>query len=312
MVDCTFTVPGEAHPKRRRPVVCLSIWLALAVSGCGIKTEVKVPVAPKVAAARTATMQEMLATLHAYDSRITSLASPSLKLSLTTGKAESGKLTQYHNAGGYLLLRRPDSILLNILAPIANTSILTLLSVGDQFEVFSPRENKVYVGRNSAREFDLEGNTEMSAFSARPIHIFEAILPQSLGLDRPGIRLTRTEEQDAEAKYYVLTVLQDTGGLELRSLRRLWIERSQMVVAREETFSDAGELAGVYRYSQFAPYGDVLLPGSIRIERPLDGYSLDLQFRSWRINPDLPEDAFTLKLPDKVVRIVLKEKGRSE
>ncbi len=126
MVDCTLMDPEAAHPNRPWPVVPMAIWLALAVSGCGIKTEVKVPVSPKVAAARTATMQELLATLQAYDSSITSLASTSLKVSLTTGKAGSGKLTQYHNATGYILLRRPDSILLNIQAPVANTSILTL------------------------------------------------------------------------------------------------------------------------------------------------------------------------------------------
>ena len=46
----------------------------------------------------------------------------------------------------------------------------------------------------------------------------------------------------------------------------------------------------------------------IHIDRPLDGYALNLEFKSWRIDPDLPDNAFSLKLPEGVQIIHLVEK----
>ncbi len=55
----------------------------------------------------------------------------------------------------------------------------------------------------------------------------------------------------------------------------------------------------------------LLLPLSIKIERPLDGYSLDLEFGSWRLNPDLSDKDFVLTPPPGAEIVELREKGRS-
>ena len=81
---------------------------------------------------------------------------------------------------------------------------------------------------------------------------------------------------------------------------------------KEETFTEAGAVAGIVRYENFSESDGVLLPLSIQIERPLDGYELELQFRSWRVNPELPESSFALKPPPGAERIILKEKARSQ
>jgi len=39
-----------------------------------------------------------------------------------------------------------------------------------------------------------------------------------------------------------------------------------------------------------------------------DGYALNLEFKSWRIDPDLPDNAFVLKLPEGAQLIHLIEK----
>lgn len=131
---------------------------ALTAWGCGIKSEVNVPVPAKIAAAKTATLQDLLAMLQDYSSKITSLSSTSVKVTLTTEKEESGQLQKYHSAPGYILLRRPDDILLNIQAPLTSTTILELVSRGDKFEIWNPGDNKLYIGRNSAKGFELEEN----------------------------------------------------------------------------------------------------------------------------------------------------------
>ncbi len=297
-----------SHPKGRYGIAsAIALWLAAA--GCGVKTEVKVPVPAKIAAAKSATLQELLALLQGYRDRITSLSSSSVKVSLTVAKLESGKAQVYHSAPGYLLLRRPDDMRLNVQVPLTKTTAVELLSKGDQFELWSPRDNKLYVGRNSAKGFELDENGQALSFTARPVHIFDAIMPRPVTLFLPDLRILKTEEQDAEAKYYVLTLCQETSTPELKILRRLWIERSQMMLAKEESFTDDGQIAGIVRYSDPGTFEGVVLPRAIAIERPLDGYSLELHFNNWRVNPTLEDAAFVLNPPPEARRIILKEKS---
>jgi outer membrane lipoprotein-sorting protein len=281
----------SCHKTRIGLAAALSLLLALTTPACGIKTEVKVPVSPRIIAAKNATLQELLAKLSEYSDKITSLSSSSVKVSLTTGKPEGGKLQEYRSAPGYVLLRRPHGMLLTIQ---------------------NPRDNRLYIGRNSARELEFEEKGQGLSFTARPIHILDAVLPTWILLDQPDRRILRTEEQDDDGKYYVLTQVHDGGGMELRALRRLWVERSQLAVVKEETFTEAGEVAGIVHYANLSESDGVLLPLSIQIERPLDGYKLELQFRSWRVNPALPDSSFALKPPQSAERIVLKEKVRSQ
>lgn len=298
---------------RRWAQTCTAaVLLVLTFWGCGIKTEVTMPVSAKVAAARTATLLEVLTMLKEYSDKITSLSSTSVRVTLTTEKAESGKLQKYHAAPGYILLRRPDDILMNIQAPLTSTTILELVSRGDQFEIWNPSDNKVYIGRNSAKAFELEENGQPLAFTARPIHIFQAILPQLIELGQPDRRISFTEWQDAQAKYYILTLLQETGGPVMRVLRRLWVERSEMVVVREETYTETGQVASIVDYSNPGRFDGVLLPRTIRIDRPIDGYSLDLRFNQWRVNPSLADSSFALNPPPEAQRVILREKGNGD
>lgn len=98
----------------------------------------------------------------------------------------------------------------------------------------------------------------------------------------------------------------------MRVLRRLWIERSEMVVVKVETFTESGQVASVVDYSNPARFDGVLLPRAIRLDRPIDGYSLDLRFSEWRVNPGLADSSFALNPPPGAARVILKEKGNGD
>jgi outer membrane lipoprotein-sorting protein len=120
------------------------------------------------------------------------------------------------------------------------------------------------------------------------------------------------EDQDAAAKYYVLSAYEDAGNDRLTPVRKFWIERADLVIARQQTYDGEGTLTGIIHYANFSPAEGLLLPLSIRIERPLDGYSLDMEFRNWRMNPKLPDDAFILTPPPGARRIQLIERAKSK
>ncbi len=289
--------------------VLFVLLFLFGVCSCLVKKTVNVPVSPGILAAKTATLDQLLSDLNNCSSKVNSLSSATLKVSFTSGRVESGKLQAYRSAPGYILLKRPDSIRLNIQNPVTKTTLVELASVDDIFHIWYPRENKFFTGNNSVQEFDFGGE---HGFTARPIHIFDAILPQAVVLNEPDSYVALEEEQDVTAKYYVLSFYKSLGNHRLRPLRRLWVDRSILAVTRQRIFNESGEILSNIQYSNLTPNDTVLLPLAIHIERPLDGYTLDLKFGSWHLNPELPDNAFVLTSPQGAEMIQLKEKGRSE
>ena len=286
-------------------LACLAVLASL--TAC-VKHTVKVPVSPKIRESRTATLDDLLRRLAGYKDGIRGLSSTSLRVTFSAGRLDSGSLKEYRSAPGYVLLRRPDSIRVNIQNPITKTTILELLSGGNDFSVWYPRENKFFTGSNSAGELELEGQP---GFSARPAHMFEAILPYDMSVDSPGARIAFEEGQDATTKYYVLSLYQEAGGARLAPVRRLWIDRWDLSVSRLETFSADGAKVSTVQYSSIVETNGFQLPLIIRMERPIDGYLLEMRFRDWRVNPEVPESAFVLSPPEGAERVALREKGRS-
>lgn len=277
-------------------------------SGC-VKRTVNVPVSARIRAAKTATLEELLSQLDGCAKKILSLSSASVRVTFSSGRLDAGKLQEYRSAPAYILLKRPDMIRLNVQNPLTKTTIVELVSRGEEFFVWYPRENKFFTGRNDVKEFEVEGQP---AFSARPVHLFEAILPRNVAPEAPGERIALTEEQDASTKYYVLMLSHETGGPRMTPVRRLWIDRSNLAVARMETFAEDGAKTSTVDYSDFVETEGFVLPLAVRMERPADRYLLSLQFKAWRVNPDLPDSAFVLTPPDGAQHVVLKEGGRSQ
>src|SRR5947208_15884184 len=92
----------QSHPALRgRALWSVFLFVSLAPSlgvGCGVKRSVKVPVSQKVLEAKSATLDELLALIDSYDTKLVTLSSSSLKISFTSGKVDSGKLQEYRSA----------------------------------------------------------------------------------------------------------------------------------------------------------------------------------------------------------------------
>lgn len=283
--------------------------LAPGLGACLIKQTIRVPVSPAVREAKTASPSDLVAQHARYESGVRSLSSASLKITYTAGRRESGKLQQYRSTPGYALLCRPDTIRMNIQNPVTKTTLADMVSIGEDFSVWYPHENKLFKGKNSVRDYELEDGT---AFSLRPRHIFEAIMPAGLTPLAPGDQLAFEEADEPTAKYYILSVLRTGSDGILRPVRREWIERSNLAPARIVTYDGTGKPAGIATYGGYQRLADFFVPLQVRLERPEEGYTLDLVFRDWRLNPELPDDAFALKPPPGSRVVELQEKARSE
>jgi hypothetical protein len=306
-------LPALRANRRRNPIlkglILLGIVWAVS-SGCSIKRTVKIALPSNALQDKTATFNELLNIVRNYDN-INSLSSNDLRVTLSTGKRESGEIQEYRSAPGYIVLRKPDSIRLVLQVPVTKTAILDLLSVGDDFCAWIPRENKYFTGKNSAKELIAEDLPNSPGFTMRATHIFEAIIPQSIKLDTPGIHIASNEETNADARYYVLSVYKEGAGPVIHALRKIWIKRSGLTIARQQVYGEDDKIVSDITYSNEMPVNGLSLPLKIHIDRPVDGYALDMEFKSWRVNPDLPDNAFVLTPPPGAQIVPFKEKGRS-
>jgi hypothetical protein len=291
----------------------LMLFFALGSAGCGVKKQTKVEVPEKILQAKAATLDELLGIINRY-SNITDLSCNPIRLTLTLGKVDSEVLDKYKKARGYILLRRPDSIRLVIQEPIIKTALADLVSVRDDFSIFIRRDNKFYKGKNSAEELVIEDAPDSPEIPIRPKDLFEALLPKKVNLNSLGIHISIEEDIDAEAKYYVLSVIKVAASPRVRILRRIWIERSRLEIARQRLFGEEGQIIGDITYSNMELRDGYSLPKEIYMNRPQEGYAFEIELDSKRckINAGLKDKAFILEPPEGSQVIQLREKGRSD
>jgi hypothetical protein len=299
----------------RRPATGLLALLImaclLAASGCIFKTKVKVELPPAILNAKAASFDDLIGIVRRYDA-LRSLSCNDLKLTFTSSrKIESGFLEKYPTLHGYIILKRPDSIHLVLLTPVTKSTLFDVLSIGDQFSVWSPRDGKFYEGKNSAKKLLIDDPSGTREFTVpRGTHIIEAIFPQSEIIDSAEVMVGVEVQKDTRSSYYVLSVIRPTNSHRVHIIRKIWIERAGLTIARQQLFTEDGdgEVMSDIVYSKQITSDGFCLPLRIHIDRPLDGYSLDLEFDGWKVNPDPGLDAFELKQPQDSQVIRLREK----
>ena len=288
----------------------LLLACVLAFVGCGVKNEVKIVVSPKILAARNADFNELLAIVNQYE-KISDLKSTGMKVTLTSGKWESGRQDTYRTAPGHILFKQPSLLHLVIHNPmgIIRTTIFQTVSAGDEFSAWGHGSDKVYLGRNSARG-ELVSDDWPGGIPLRPKHVYDAVIPAGIDPTEPGLRISIEESADKTAKYYILSVYKEGAPPLIHTVRRIWIERSQLAISRMQSFDDAGRLVGDINYSEMTLVGGVYLPLKMDIDRPEDGYSLTLEFAngSWGINSGLDEGSFVQPQREWMETVELREK----
>ncbi|NLV31012.1 MAG: outer membrane lipoprotein-sorting protein [Acidobacteria bacterium] len=286
--------PGGTRGRAR---ALAGVLLALALgTGCSIKRTVNVEVPARILAAREAGFDQLLGIVNGY-SGIPDLANARMKVTLTYGRWESGEQEEYRRAPGYLLVRNPDTLRLVVQNPITKTAIFDVLSVGDDFSAWVPGKLRFYRGSNSAEDLLLEELP--GGIPLRAPHIYEALIPAGIDPGAQGVRVSLEEAADNEAKYYILSLYRDGEGARIHCLRRIWIERSRLAIARQQIFREDGRLISDIEYLGMEPAGGLMLPAEIRLERPEDGYAVKLEFEgdSWRVARGLGDEAFQLSPP---------------
>jgi hypothetical protein len=286
----------------RRVRTCLLLATLAAIScGCGGgKVVTGRTVVSQRPVAKDATREELL---EAYNliARGRKTMNATAELKPTAGSKYSGVIDEYHEVKAFVLAARPAEIRVIGQAPVIGTTVFDMASDGETFRVSIPSKNKFLVGPVS-----VERASSKPIENLRPQHLLDALLWPEI---RKEEAVTLKEFNDENARYYILTVLR--GGYQVEVLREIWFDRSDLQVARMQTFGPKGLLLSDIRMADWQPAdnavvqtapatpsnGAALFPRTIRIDRPHDDYKLDLQVMRVILNEEIPAERFKLEQP---------------
>ena len=250
--------------------------------------------------AKDATREELLDGYNAIARNMKTMDA-TVELKPTAGSKYSGVIDEYHEVKAFLLAERPSEIRVIGQAPVIGKTVFDMASDGDTFRVSIPTKNKFLVGSVAN-----ERNSSKPIENLRPQHLLEALLWPAI---RKEEAVTITEFNNEKGRYYILTVLR--GGYQLEVLRGIWFDRSNLQVARIQTFGPKGILLSDASFSDWEPLNNPApgptnalaapalssFPRSIHIERPHDDYILDMQVTKMVVNGEIPPDGFKLGQP---------------
>jgi hypothetical protein len=292
-------------------VLAWTVGTTLAAFSCGctatnVSTTKVVPRAAKPVV-KDATREELLETYNQMALGVKTV-NATVELKPTAGSKYSGVIEEYHEVKAFLLAARPGEIRVIGQAPVIGTTVFDMASDAETFRVSIPSKNKFLLGPVA-----VERASNKPIENLRPQHLLDALL-------WPEIRKEETvlfeEFNDETARYYVLTVLR--GGYRTEILRKIWFDRSDLQVARLESYGPKGALLSDVRVSDWQPLvadpehpaaapptGVTAFPRAIRIDRPHDDYRLDLQLIKVTLNEEIPQERFKLDQPSasELVRV---------
>ena len=82
-----------------------------------------------------------------------------------------------------------------------------------------------------------------------------------------------------------------------RIAEELWIDRTDLEVARKIVYGKDGKVESNIEFLDYRLVGGVTFPGVINLQRPMEHYALKMTFQKTTLNEQLPETAFLLERP---------------
>ncbi len=278
---------------RRDFLVFIALGFILCLSSsCLVRTRTVVPRGQRSdKPLLTAGKQELI-------ERIQRVANPvhsfSLKVDMSpsVGAVFGGKVTDYPTIHGFILFRRPDQIRVIGLDPVVHSTILDMVSIGNDFRVSLPTKSQFIEGSNNA-----PATSKNKLENLRPIAFLNSLL---INPPAPGeFAMLEDDSDETKALYKLIFVLRE--GDELRLLRSVYFDRYTLDIIRQRTFDAAGHVASETKYADWTQRGEVRFPNTIDMARPQDGYALQLNVTEFTPNPaDLTDEKFVLEPPANV------------
>jgi outer membrane lipoprotein-sorting protein len=262
----------------------------LVQTGC-VKKTIIVPPAERLLPAKTAARSELLQGLQEKSNQIETLKA-TVALDLTRGGAKSGVLDEYRQTKGYVFVDRPNHIRIQVQMPLVLTTVAVMVSDGQQYRVSIPIRNKFAI-----EDVDAPVDPKNSLSSFRPqIFLDGLFMDVRPYLNKPDVKSLIEEAVLGIHSYYVFSFF-NVAGPEAQLLEKIWIDRTDLQVARKQVFSRDGKLETDVDYQDYHHELNIPFPKTIVIHRPIEDITVKMTFQQTSVNETLDQKVFDLPRP---------------
>jgi outer membrane lipoprotein-sorting protein len=281
-----------------KPVYTLILLIAvLPLGGCLSRTR---PVAVRATQAKlqTATTVDLVDRINAAATKIQTL-NAAVGITASVGGSKRGKVTEYQEIHGYILVRKPSSLRMIGLSPILQNQMFDMVSSGQEFKLWIPPKNQLIAGNN-----DTARSSMQLLDNLRPQVIYDALLLQEVDpqnelavLDAgEHTGIDRDTQKPVPQPDYALDVIKQNGqGWHLA--RKTVFDRADLRPREQVMYDESGSVVTDVLYDEYKEFNGVLFPTTIRIWRPQEEYSIKLEVTKLTINGPIMDDQFVLEPP---------------
>jgi hypothetical protein len=266
-------------------------------TGCLFRTR-PVEMRTSTAKLQTATKQDLLDRINGEAQKIKTL-NATVNIATSVGGEKKGKVTEFEEIRGYILVRKPDMLRMIGLFPIVRNKAFDMVSDGNEFKLSIPAKSKFYVGHN-----DVVRPTGNPLESLRPQVIYNALLlPEIDPKNDIAVMENSTEviydakkKKNLEQPDYVIDIIHRSGD-DWYLARKIVFDRTNLVPHEQIIYDQKGSVATDATYQVYQDYSGVSFPNVIEIDRPQEEYSIRLTVEKLAINEPLRDDQFALQQP---------------
>jgi outer membrane lipoprotein-sorting protein len=268
------------------------------LTGCLFRSHTVKPPAMSTAELQSATTPELVSNLNALAHQITAM-NATVDIASAVGGAKKGKVIEYQEIRGYILVRQPQMLRMIGLMPVVRTRAFDMVSNGREFKLSIPPKSKFYVGNNNQVA---PGATGLTAL--RPQIIYDALLLNDirpvddiavLEAGNQNVEDPKTKKNVLQPEYRLVVVHRGSQGWYLE--RKIYFNRVDLRPRRQVVYDDQGNISSDIRYGEWKQYGNIWFPSVIQINRPVEEYEITIGFVKLVFNEALTDQQFALVQP---------------
>jgi outer membrane lipoprotein-sorting protein len=281
----------------RYRVVLVLLAVVLPLTGCLFRSR-RVERLVSTAPLKSATQAELIAYINTQAAKIRSLQA-TVDIDTSVGGVKKGKVIDYQQIRGYILVRKPAMLRMIGLMPIVRNRAFDMVSDGRQFKLWIPPRNRFVIGRDNVETH----NPQQPLENLRPQHIYDALILREIDPQTEIAVMQNSFEVVTDAKhhqvqqpdYEIEVVRKGEQGWFLS--RKIVFSRTDLLPHRQLVYDQDGNLATDSRYEGYKDYNGLNFPSQIEIWRPQEEYDITLTIVKLELNQPLPDDKFTLEQP---------------
>jgi outer membrane lipoprotein-sorting protein len=275
------------------------LLLALPLTGCLLRSHKVEPVQMSNAVLQTATAPELVNRINSEAHGIQTL-NATVDIATSVGGSKSGRVTEYQEIRGYILVRQPSVLRMIGLAPVVRTRAFDMISNGPDFRLYIPAKNRLYVGRN-----DLASSNATGLTALRPQIIYNALLLNDIdphddiavveaGME--AVSETKSHKKIQQPDYRLNIIHRGPGGWFLE--RKIYFNRTDLQPRRQKVLDPKGNVVSDINYDKWKQYGSIWFPSVVEIWRPVEEYRITIGVVKLTINAPITDQQFELTIPE--------------